>query len=131
MHHWFQLSGCEDIGFWDTLHLDNNKYLLFGICDGHMGRKASMAVPKILPNLLEKIMVAKDNITRNKVHLLHRRGLENILPSTFELVDEDLNIDEGSTATILFIEQNKSGNVNFQVANVGDTQAIIIDLITY
>lgn len=98
---------------------DNENLSLFCIFDGHSGRECADAAKEIVPKLL------KEKIDALEVN--DETDLEPILKNVFKEADEKM-IEfeyEGSTATVMPLWKIGK-NRYFQVANVGDSSAVIV-----
>ena len=95
---------------------------MFCIFDGHCGRKTACEASQLLPNLLaQQAAKCSDNLTSGI-------GLERELGDVFLETDASLSTEEGCTATAVLIWTAGSGKTFAQVANVGDSACLYIDL---
>ncbi|CAD7702624.1 unnamed protein product, partial [Ostreobium quekettii] len=121
-HHWHNDQGSDDVAYWEVPFANLEKTGLFGVCDGHFGTKAAQQVQQQLPGALRSALVMGSSSG-----LLGRKGCGEALTSAFLEVDARMHMEEGATATVLLAERQADGGVALQVANVGDSGALLID----
>lgn len=126
-------QGCEDVAVAKCPLVSqadgSNSALggaLFCVFDGHCGSAAAKAAAQVLPSELE-----------DRVRSLNTASVEqykDILRATFLATDDKIACDEGSTATALLIWKrpdeevtSEATEVCLQVANVGDSAALLVD----
>eukprot|EP00210_Caulerpa_lentillifera_P004047 g3860.t1 len=149
LDHMHSGSPSEDVVFWETPFGNFQHSSLFGVCDGHMGTAVSRKVPELFPKLLSDLIgggVGGGNRTSLFVDTIDNPGgggcLEALHSAFLELDSSVRDLDAGSTATVLLAEKMKDNNINnnndnddddmikLQVANVGDSFAILINMQT-
>jgi serine/threonine protein phosphatase PrpC len=130
-----QGTGSEDVAFWEAPLRGHPLAGLFCVFDGHQGRGAAEEAASLLPaQLLEQLPAGAGG------RLLGGGGATApAIEAAFLEADRRLTSDEGCTATAVLVEaagssgdggssEASSGGVVLQVANVGDSEAILVDL---
>ena len=125
MEHASQGRPSEDVVFWNAPFANFMNSGIFGVCDGHLGSDASMAIPQLLPSVLS------NQINDSSNSLFSSSSCSPFLHAAFLEVDSQLDTDAGSTATVLLAEHSRHGEVYIQAANVGDSSGILINTNTY
>ena len=115
-------QACEDVPCWACPLPSLPRAAVFCIFDGHCGRKTAFEASQILPNLLAQ------RASESSEGLQAGTGLERELVEVFLEADARLVTEEGCTATAVFIWKSQSGASFVQVANVGDSACLYIDL---
>lgn len=103
----------EDVGLIKTGFANNPKHHLFGIFDGHGGRKCAQLCTDKYPDILAACL--KENPT----------NINKCITKSFELIDKEALehkcIEFGNTATIIYL----AGKLIY-CANVGDSRCVIV-----
>lgn len=121
-------SPSEDVVFWETPFGNFSKSAIFGVCDGHLGNEVSIKIPELFPRILSDLIGGvKASLFEDDETIA--TTTRDFLYSSFLELDKSLIVKEaGSTATVLLAEKMTSGDeIKLQVANVGDSLAILIN----
>lgn len=115
-------QACEDVPCWACPLPSLPRAAVFCIFDGHCGRKTAFEASQILPNLLAQ------RASESSGALQDGTGLDKELVDAFLEADASLVTEEGCTATAVLIWKAQSGASFVQVANVGDSACLYVDL---
>lgn len=98
---------------------------VFCIFDGHSGKDCAERASQIMPQKLKKLIMDEEG---NNFEEEGGQDLTEIFEKAFEETDKELEEFEyeGCTATVAIVYKANSGHRYLQVANVGDSSAILV-----
>ncbi len=115
-------QACEDVPCWACPLPSLPRAAVFCVFDGHCGRKTAYEASQLLPNLLAQQAAKCSEALEEGI------GLQREMEQVFLETDARLVTEEGCTATAALIWQAGNGTSYLQVANVGDSSCLYIDL---